>query len=148
MWSWPSDAEIKNDWRSTSCPYSVTQQDDYKNTEYIIAIKLYLHIGFLVPDFKHYIFNLWMQFLHCLFHVTCLFKAVWKLTVINYNPANKKKSYLPTTGTNKLQGENAYLLYHSGHVFDRMYASYKAICLFSFSSTYHNLLLMTYKYKS
>jgi hypothetical protein len=147
MWSWSSDAEIKNDWRSTSRPYSVTQKDDYQIVEYIIAIKVYLHIGFLGPDFKHYIFNLWMQFLHYLFCVTCLFKAVWKLTIINYNPANKKKfPYLPTT--NKLQGENAYLLYHSVHVFDGTYASYKAIFLFSFSSTYHNLFLMIYKYKS
>ena len=117
MWSWPPDAEIKNDWRSTSCPYSVTQQDDYKNTKYIIAIKFYLHIGFLGLDFKHYIFSLWMQFLHCLFHVTGLFKAVWKLAIINCNPANKNKiSYLPTTGKNKLQGENAYLICHSGHM--------------------------------
>jgi hypothetical protein len=41
-----------------------------------------------------------------------------------------------------------HLVYHSGRVFDGTYAPYRAICFFSFSSTYRYLLLMTYKYKS
>lgn len=51
-------------------------QEKYENTEYLIVIECYLHIGSCSPNFKHCIFNIQTQFSHCFIYITCLFKAV------------------------------------------------------------------------